>query len=642
MASDGESHETSQDTSVESGGESQGPDVEDVDIKKAKFFNTLSTRRKAAYMFKSVPLFYVLCIVLALSLFIFGLGLDLTKAGTTPVFGDDHPVTLSLLLKAVGAFLGFAMALDITIYYLSVYLLERVDFLVIVTFHTSGISTLLSFAIATFTAIGLMMWKGVKLTLSKDKTNLSILNILTTCLLALIFIIAKDVVVRNIRMGFNHTNYLARIQRCLLEQQFIRTLDVASRKIKGRQGRKSYWVFSNNGKGREQGEEREGRGSVRREKEERESKDKDILMSDSRSRDSGTRNKMVIFREFERLMNIKIFQKEGPSFSNDVRQYAKRKGGKMARRFSEDREKFTIRNLKKYVDGEYLGALATYLGIKEDVVLTEKEVSTVIEKSIRERHAIKRSLVHMDKALMRVSRIATLVVLSFAILALYSSHIEKNEIFTGVMATFFGAGFIFQSSAKNAIDSIIFLFLVHPYDIGDRVHIEIEKEIENMVVSELNVFSTVFYRWDGAKIYVPNHILLQKAIVNVRRSALMAENIKIQIDFDTSTEKIQHLKREIGKFLKKHPKDFTDYFMVNYEDLENTNKLHIKIFLQHNGNWQNYESYMQRRSKFIMFLKDAVEEQGITYHPPIHRLELCAGAGAEGRSVRKGEVADVK
>lgn len=655
--SDDESHDTSHDTSVESASDFQEHEQvghENLDIKKAKLFNTLSPMRKLAHVIKSVPLFYAGCTFAAGA--ILCAGFILSGMGISPKFAayrgsEKVEIEVSQVLMWASGFIGLTVLIDSVIYYGSVYLLERVDVLTMLTFHASGISTHVALFVNTLAAVLVIRWRDVdcKIMGGAD-TGISAVQILGTCLIALGFIVTKDVVVRNIRMGFNHTNYLSRIQRCLLEQQFIRTLEVVKRKIKAQKTgkRKSYWVFSHGH--REQGGPRESsdeeplsplspsegsghaelhvspeagpaprRGSISKDRPE---KLKPRILVGGQTMETGTRHKMIIFREFERLMNMKLFQKESPSFSTDVKNYAKRRASKIYRWLNEDKKRFVVKNLKKYVDAEYVDTLTKYLGIRDSQVLTEQEIFHTVERCIRERYAIKKSLVQMERALMRVSRMATVVILAFAIIALYSSSITKNEMLMGVMTTFFGAGFIFQSSAKNAIDSIIFLFLVHPYDIGDRVYIELEKDVCNMVVSELNVFSTIFYRWDGAKVYIPNHVLHQKSIVNVRRSGPMAESVKLQIDFDTSTEKLQHLKNEIGDFIKRHPKDFTSYFMFNYEDLENVNKLHLKVYLQHSGNWQNYEAYLQRKSKFIMFLKRAIDEQQITYYPPVHRVEM--------------------
>ena len=64
---------------------------------------------------------------------------------------------------------------------------------------------------------------------------------------------------------------------------------------------------------------------------------------------------------------------------------------------------------------------------------------------------------------------------------------------------FLALSFIFGGTAKTAFDCIVFLFVRHPYDSGDRVIID-EK---TYVVLELSLLETVL-RSDGKICYYPN------------------------------------------------------------------------------------------------------------------------------------------
>ncbi|KAK2442346.1 mechanosensitive ion channel protein [Trifolium repens] len=77
--------------------------------------------------------------------------------------------------------------------------------------------------------------------------------------------------------------------------------------------------------------------------------------------------------------------------------------------------------------------------------------------------------------------------------------------------------FVFGNTLKITFEAIIFLFFMHPYDVGDRCEID---QIE-MVVEEINIFTTVFVGSDKRKIILPNNILATKAIHNFRRSPFL-------------------------------------------------------------------------------------------------------------------------
>ncbi|PKI62355.1 hypothetical protein CRG98_017161 [Punica granatum] len=81
--------------------------------------------------------------------------------------------------------------------------------------------------------------------------------------------------------------------------------------------------------------------------------------------------------------------------------------------------------------------------------------------------------------------------------------------------------FIFGNSCKTVFEAIIFLFVMHSFDVGDRV----EADQVQMVVEEMKILTTVFLRYDNQKIVYPNSTLSTKAIGNYYRSPDMGDAI---------------------------------------------------------------------------------------------------------------------
>lgn len=136
-------------------------------------------------------------------------------------------------------------------------------------------------------------------------------------------------------------------------------------------------------------------------------------------------------------------------------------------------------------------------------------------------------------------------------------------------------GFMFQNMCKTMFESIIFVFVMHPFDVGDRcvvdgVQVDIayilyeEKpkhfccyfyyqqyccvhvfSVLQMIVEEMNILTTVFLRYDNEKIYYPNAVLLTKPISNFRRSPDMADCIDFNIDASTPVDDVSAMKKAI-------------------------------------------------------------------------------------------------
>ncbi|VVB00304.1 unnamed protein product [Arabis nemorensis] len=87
----------------------------------------------------------------------------------------------------------------------------------------------------------------------------------------------------------------------------------------------------------------------------------------------------------------------------------------------------------------------------------------------------------------------------------------------------------------------IYVFVMHPFDFGDRCEIDGVQ----LVVEEMNILTTVFLRFDNQKIVYPNSLLLTKAIANYYCSPDMQDTIEFFVHIATPPEKITALKQRI-------------------------------------------------------------------------------------------------
>lgn len=69
-----------------------------------------------------------------------------------------------------------------------------------------------------------------------------------------------------------------------------------------------------------------------------------------------------------------------------------------------------------------------------------------------------------------------------------------------IISLLLALSFVFGGSASTTFNCIIFLFVSHPFDAGDRVNID----GENYVVEKFNLLNTVLVRSDGRKVFTPN------------------------------------------------------------------------------------------------------------------------------------------
>lgn len=178
----------------------------------------------------------------------------------------------------------------------------------------------------------------------------------------------------------------------------------------------------------------------------------------------------------------------------------------------------------------------------------------------------------------------------------------------GVMST--GLGFLFHSTAKSCFESLLFVFIQHPFDVGDRVVID----DETFVIEDVEVFTTKMIRWDGVMVYITNSSLCSKTIQNIRRSENQLESLALKIKGDASTESLWTFRQELQKELKAHQSSFTgEVDLANLDKLPSNNEpLSLTVLAQVRGNFQNPAKRNARKSEFLEIVDKALQNSNLT------------------------------
>ncbi|WZY82617.1 hypothetical protein YC2023_029001 [Brassica napus] len=157
--------------------------------------------------------------------------------------------------------------------------------------------------------------------------------------------------------------------------------------------------------------------------------------------------------------------------------------------------------------------------------------------------------------------------------------------------------------------SFVFVFVMHPYDVGDRCVVEGVM----LLVEEIHLLTTVFLKIDNEKVFYPNAVLITKSISNFYRSPDMGDFIELSISFSTPAAKIATFKKRIGEYLVKNPHHWYPEPMLMVKAIENVNKLKMNLLVQHTINFQNFGEKNLRRTELFIAIKGVLEELEIDY-----------------------------
>jgi len=99
------------------------------------------------------------------------------------------------------------------------------------------------------------------------------------------------------------------------------------------------------------------------------------------------------------------------------------------------------------------------------------------------------------KKLDSILKVVVVIIVLFISLSIW--NIDTTKFLTSLITIWAGLIFAIGGSFRNMFDSCIFLFITHPYDVGDRISID----KEDYFVTEFGITTTILKKWDGREIY---------------------------------------------------------------------------------------------------------------------------------------------
>ncbi|KAI3868604.1 hypothetical protein MKX03_013114 [Papaver bracteatum] len=244
-----------------------------------------------------------------------------------------------------------------------------------------------------------------------------------------------------------------------------------------------------------------------------------------------------------------------------------------------------------------------------------------------ERRSLAHSLNDTKTAVQQLHKLASAIV-SVVILVVFVlvMGLATSKVILLITSQLLLVGFMFQNTCKTIFEAIIFVFVMHPFDVGDRCKIDGVQ----MIVEEMNILTTVFLRFDKEKIYYPNSVLSTKPISNFYRSPDMLDAVDFTIDSSTSMDNINLLKKAIQAYIEGRPKYWTPSHSVIVKEILTLDKLNMSLNVTHTMNHQNFGERNLRRTELIFELKRIFETLGIKYQllpQQIHVTQYTTASG---------------
>lgn len=257
------------------------------------------------------------------------------------------------------------------------------------------------------------------------------------------------------------------------------------------------------------------------------------------------------------------------------------------------------------------------------------ELEAVCVEIGRERKAITASLKDLDSVVSKLDDVFLFVVFVITILVFVSLiSASASTALTSLGSTVLALSWLLSATAQEFLQSLIFVFVKHPFDVGDRVTIYgntgSQGRGDDYFVKEISLLFTEFKKMEGHVVQAPNSYLNTLFILNQRRSGGLAEAVPVTIKFGTSLDKIESLRNRLLEFVTAEKREYQKNILTELTTIYEAHSITLNVVFFYKSNWQNELLRLQRRNKFICAMMVTMQELGI--EGPRMRL---AGANPE-------------
>ncbi|XP_076935322.1 mechanosensitive ion channel protein 6-like [Bidens hawaiensis] len=270
-----------------------------------------------------------------------------------------------------------------------------------------------------------------------------------------------------------------------------------------------------------------------------------------------------------------------------------------------------IEDLMRFLgNDEALKTFRLFDGASETRGISKRALKNWVVNAFQERRALALSLKDTKTAVDNLHKMLTVFVgIIIIVIWLIILKVATTHFFILMCSQLVMVAFVFGNASKTTFEAIIFLFIVHPFDVGDRCDINGVQ----MIVEEMNILTTIFLRYDNQKIAYPNNVLSAMPIANYHRSPDMGDAIDFCIHVSTPAEKIAKMKERITSYVENNSEHWQPGPMIVVRDVEDLNRLKISIWLSHRMNFQNMGERWKRRALLVEELIKIFKDLDIEY-----------------------------
>lgn len=248
--------------------------------------------------------------------------------------------------------------------------------------------------------------------------------------------------------------------------------------------------------------------------------------------------------------------------------------------------------------------------------ISMEELEAVCVEIGRERKSITASLKDLDSVVAKLDDVFMFIVFVITVLVFISLiSTSAAGVLTSAGSAVLALSWLFSATAQEFLQSVIFVFVKHPFDVGDRVGIYGNTGAlgrgDDYFVKEISLLYTEFKKMEGHVVQAPNSYLNTLFILNQRRSGGLAEAVTISVKFGTTLDQIDGFRTRLLEFVKAEKREYQGNILTELRDIVDVHSMNLNVVFFYKSNWQNEGLRLARRNKFICAMMVSMQELGI-------------------------------
>lgn len=279
----------------------------------------------------------------------------------------------------------------------------------------------------------------------------------------------------------------------------------------------------------------------------------------------------------------------------------------------KQREHLTRSDIAHFLPEKDVGGAFKLLDCDGDGKPTWTECRDAVVRIFKQRKQLTDAL-HDTGSIVGTLHVILVVVSQIILIFLYLLvwRVDVARVWVTFSSIILAFTFMLGNSIRTAYENMIFLFVVHPFDVGDILLVDGESH----VVYKMKLANTILEQSSGIRVSYPNNRLAQLPICNQSRAECVRETYAFAADLNTPQATFADVKAAAETYISHHPKDFQGECTCITTATLDPLKLRLCINVTYSFNHSQGARLNEVRHGLILVITNSLVQKGVAYTDP--------------------------